>query len=78
AAPGARPGASATAALDEEDGPLPPPAPGGSVVRSPDGTCRQVFPNPCPKPRQSPDGVMIMCNPPPPRQVACPPERGQR
>ncbi|XXY12897.1 hypothetical protein WME88_32010 [Sorangium sp. So ce216] len=70
--------AGATAALDAEEGPLPPPAPGGSVVRSPDGTCRQVFPNPCPQPRRAGDGALIMCNPPPPRPVACPPEGGRR
>ncbi|WP_437292748.1 hypothetical protein [Sorangium sp. So ce426] len=69
-------GAGATAAQGEEE-PLPPPAQGGKVIRGPDGTCRQFFPNPCPRPRPSRDGgppVVVMCNPPPPQRVACPPE----
>ncbi|WP_437585471.1 hypothetical protein [Sorangium sp. So ce1000] len=79
AASGASHGAGATVAQGEE-GPLPQPAQGGRVVRSPDGTCRQFFPNPCPRPQPSRDGgppVVILCNPPPPQRVACPPEGSQ-
>ncbi|CAN95017.1 hypothetical protein predicted by Glimmer/Critica [Sorangium cellulosum So ce56] len=76
AAPEASQNAGATAAQGEEE-PLPQPAQGGKVIRGPDGTCRQFFPNTCPPPQPSRDGgppVVVMCNPPPPQRVACPPE----
>ncbi|WP_437274556.1 hypothetical protein WME90_25240 [Sorangium sp. So ce375] len=79
AAPEASQDAGTTSAQSEEE-PLPPPVQGGRVVRGPDGTCRQFLPNPCPRPQPSRDGrppVVIMCNPPPPQRVACPPEASQ-
>ncbi len=46
---------------------LPKPGPNDHIIRDPDGTCRAVENRPCPP--------NVHCNPPPPREVECPPEK---
>jgi hypothetical protein len=43
---------------------LPQPSPGAQVSKRPDGTCWESVDTKCPP--------NVPCNPPPPRQVACP------